>query len=1451
MGTIPLPLLSLLPSRSILFFFFFCFYTLCSVLPSLASGEGVRLSSSVDLEALGFHGDYSPPSPPPPVLPPRPPSLTCDDLGGVGSLDTSCRVNSSLSFAEDVYVEGLGSLNLLPGVNVSCPRRGCFILVNISGDFSLGENAMVSTGTLHVVARNGRLGSGSVVNVVGLAGEPPSQTSGTPQGIQGAGGGHGGRGANCVAENGKLPDDVWGGDAYSWSSLDEPFSYGSKGGTTSKEEDFGGGGGGRIKFEIDNELEVSGSLIADGDVGGAKGGGGSGGSIYIVAHRMTGNGIMSASGGSGFGGGGGGRISVNVFSRHDDTEYFVHGGRSLGCPDNAGAAGTYYDAVPRSLTVDNHNRTTVTDTLLLEFPKQPLWTNVYIQNHAKACVPLYWGRVQVRGQLRMTTGAILSFGLAHFASSEFELLAEELLMSDSVIKIYGALRMAVKMHLMWNSKMLINGGHDTILATSLLEASNLLVLRESSVIHSNANLGVHGQGFLNLSGPGDLIEAQRLVISLFFSISVGPGSMLRGPLESADDGDLTPRLYCDLEDCPRELLHPPEDCNVNSSLPFTLQVCRVEDIIVEGIVTGSVVHFHWVRTVAVHSTGTVTASGLGCTGGVGRGSVLENGPGSGGGHGGKGGDGYYNGSLVVGGSTYGNPQLPCELGSGSGNGSADGVTTGGGIIVMGSFEHSLTSLSIDGSIQADGRSFGENTRRHTRSTWNVGPGGGSGGTILVFLRALSLSNYSVVSATGGHGSPNGGGGGGGGRIHFHWYSIPIGDEYSPLAKVNGSILSSGGFGRGEGRPGGNGTVTGKACPKGLYGIFCEECPLGTYKNVSGSDRALCQSCPINELPRRARYITVRGGVTETPCPYKCISERFHLPNCYTAFEELVYTFGGPWLFGFILLAVLVLLAVVLSVARMKYVGGDELPSLVPARRSSRIDHSFPFLESLNEVLETNRIEESQSHVHRMHFMGPNTFSEPWHLPHSPPEQICDIVFEDAFNRFVDEINHLAAYQWWEGSVYLILSLVAYPLAWSWLQRCRKRKLQQLREFVRSEYDHACLRSCRSRALYEGLKVAATSDLMLGYVDFFLGGDEKRPDLPPRLHQRFPMSLMFGGDGSYMAPFCLHNDNILTSLMSQAVPPTIWYRLVAGLNAQLRLVCRGQLRITMGRVVSWLQTHANPTLSAYGVHLDLACFQPTASGYCQFGIIASGNQTHQSLGSGGDGSPPTDRHPARLGGSFRENVGNDSEGKEDLPLLILKKIHGNILDAKTLRTVKEKKSISQLSSLVVYNTKPMGHQDLVGLVISMLLLGDFSLVLLTLLQFYSISLLDFLLVLFILPLAILYPFPAGISALFSHGPRRSAGLARVYALWNITSLTNVVVAFVCGFLHYKAHSSKKHQSSYFQSWNFSMDESEWWMLPSGLVMCKIVQARLIDWHVANQEIQDHSLYSNDPDVFWQS
>jgi hypothetical protein len=47
-----------------------------------------------------------------------------------------------------------------------------------------------------------------------------------------------------------------------------------------------------------------------------------------------------------------------------------------------------------------------------------------------------------------------------------------------------------------------------------------MLFQEASVIHSNANLGIHGQGVLNLSGQGDTIEAQRLILSLFYNILV-------------------------------------------------------------------------------------------------------------------------------------------------------------------------------------------------------------------------------------------------------------------------------------------------------------------------------------------------------------------------------------------------------------------------------------------------------------------------------------------------------------------------------------------------------------------------------------------------------------------------------------------------------------------------------------------------------------------------------------------------------------------------------------------------------------------------------------------------------------------------------------------------------------------------------------------------------------------
>ena len=102
-------------------------------------------------------------------------------------------------------------------------------------------------------------------------------------------------------------------------------------------------------------------------------------------------------------------------------------------------------------------------------------------------------------------------------------------------------------------------------------------------------------------------------------------------------------------------------------------------------------HF-WIQVVGFPSDCVKKIAG--CTGGLGHGNILSNGIGSGGGHGGSGGDAWYNDNHVEGGSSYGDANLPCELGSGSGSGNSTYITAGGGIISKPKFMFGLINVSL-------------------------------------------------------------------------------------------------------------------------------------------------------------------------------------------------------------------------------------------------------------------------------------------------------------------------------------------------------------------------------------------------------------------------------------------------------------------------------------------------------------------------------------------------------------------------------------------------------------------------------------------------------------------------------------------------------------------------------------------------------------------------------------
>lgn len=181
----------------------------------------------------------------------------------------------------------------------------------------------------------------------------------------------------------------------------------------------------------------------------------------------------------------------------------------------------------------------------------------------------------------------------------------------------------------------------------------------------------------------------------------------------------------------------------------------------------------------IDATSLVSGDGCGYPTGVGPGIGTNAGYCSGGaGHGGVGGVGYNGGAK--GGPTYGNAEMPTELGSGStGTGAGPPGVSGGGAI------HLVVdgTLTISGIISANGSSDSQK--------WDCG--GGSGGS--VYIVCSRFAGAGMVRARGGDadGNTTQGGGGGGGRISV----------VSSSSNFSGTLDVAGGAGA---QPGGAGTI---------------------------------------------------------------------------------------------------------------------------------------------------------------------------------------------------------------------------------------------------------------------------------------------------------------------------------------------------------------------------------------------------------------------------------------------------------------------------------------------------------------------------------------------------------------------------------------------------------------------------------------------------------------------
>ena len=180
-------------------------------------------------------------------------------------------------------------------------------------------------------------------------GEGPGYGGGGSE--DGGGGGYGGVGGNGY-------DTGLGGIVYGTSTSPDKLGSGGGGGRFGY---VGGSGGGLVTLTISGILTNDGSIIANGGNGAGSGnrggGGGSGGAIYLSVGTLAGTGTMTANGGiggssccgGGGGGGGGGRIAYYYTTKTFSGTITANGGAGCwnthpahGCSDSG--PGTIYES---------------------------------------------------------------------------------------------------------------------------------------------------------------------------------------------------------------------------------------------------------------------------------------------------------------------------------------------------------------------------------------------------------------------------------------------------------------------------------------------------------------------------------------------------------------------------------------------------------------------------------------------------------------------------------------------------------------------------------------------------------------------------------------------------------------------------------------------------------------------------------------------------------------------------------------------------------------------------------------------------------------------------------------------------------------------------------------------------------------------------------------------------
>eukprot|EP00004_Rigifila_ramosa_P021451 TRINITY_DN5715_c0_g1_i1.p1 TRINITY_DN5715_c0_g1~~TRINITY_DN5715_c0_g1_i1.p1 ORF type:complete len:835 (-),score=169.75 TRINITY_DN5715_c0_g1_i1:56-2221(-) len=336
----------------------------------------------------------------------------------------------------------------------------------------------------------------------------------------------------------------------------------------------------------------------------------------------------------------------------------------------------------------------------------------------------------------------------------------------------------------------------------------------------------------------------------------------------------------------------------------------------------------------------------------------------------------------------------------------------------------------------------------------------------------------------------------------------------------------------------------------------------------------------------------------------------------------------------------------------------------------------------------------EHHVHRIYFAGNNTPDSPLCLPPTitTPDTMLQLIKREEYSIFATLCRSLTEWRWWETLIYRVLRVIMPPGVGWWTDRVRKRKMTSLKQFVNHDYDNSFMRSSRARSLMGSLVCGSSQDCSLAYIDV-IDNPKKLPSqvqsapaaaAPPAASvsaaQRFPLSVMFAGEGVFTAPLQLDNTDLLTSFVGSAIlrgegtesarsakrdaphpaietlsafplldsaqeteMESLWSSFVASLNTHLRRLDVNSLSMTLSPLLNFVFISNKQHFERLGCQVSLGAFLPDASGVpTKLGLIINHKDAPLRLSYDGEVISSIDSDPCvKMNPKQRRAVGSVS------------------------------------------------------------------------------------------------------------------------------------------------------------------------------------------------------------------